>query len=91
MIIGTYSSIFIASPLLVFWEEYWGKRQGKKAPGKIAAQFLRREKKAPAMKAPEIPSADAGEMVPEAPSRVPQVKGVAALPKKKSKKNKKKK
>ncbi|MBR5347054.1 MAG: protein translocase subunit SecF [Deltaproteobacteria bacterium] len=91
VIIGTYSSIFVASPLLVFWEEYWGKREGKKAPGKIAAQFLRREKKAPAMKVPEIPPADAGEMVPEAPSRVPQVKGVASLPKKKSKKNKKKK
>ncbi|MBR5998247.1 MAG: hypothetical protein IK027_03985, partial [Deltaproteobacteria bacterium] len=91
VIIGTYSSIFVASPLLVFWEEYWGKRQGKKAPGQIAAQFLKREKKEPAAKAPEAPPADAGEMAPEAPPRVLQAKGVSASPKKKYKKNKKKK
>lgn len=91
VIIGTYSSIFVASPLLVFWEEYWGKRQGKKAPGQIAAQFLKREKKEPAAKAPEAPPADAEKMAPEAPPRVLQAKGVSASPKKKYKKNKKKK
>jgi preprotein translocase subunit SecF len=40
IIIGTYSSIFIASPILVFWQEFLEKRKGT-APA-IAAGAVRR-------------------------------------------------
>jgi preprotein translocase subunit SecF len=39
IIIGTYSSIFIASPILVFWQNYKEKR--KKTPSAPAAQTTR--------------------------------------------------
>ncbi|MBN2427509.1 MAG: protein translocase subunit SecF [Deltaproteobacteria bacterium] len=37
ILIGTYSSIFVASPLLIFWEEY-SQKKGKAAGGKPATK-----------------------------------------------------
>jgi preprotein translocase subunit SecF len=41
IIIGTYSSIFIASPILVFWQEFVEKRKRAAAPAPAVSPVRR--------------------------------------------------
>ena len=36
IIVGTYSTVFIASPVLVFWRDYAERRRGKRTPASAA-------------------------------------------------------
>jgi len=36
MIVGVYSSVFIAAPLVIVWEEWKARRSPKKAPAEAA-------------------------------------------------------
>jgi len=46
IIVGTYSSIFIAAPLVVVWEEWKAKREGKNGQPSPAASDAGSKKKA---------------------------------------------
>jgi preprotein translocase subunit SecF len=49
IIVGTYSSVFIASPIVLFWHNYADKRRPARAP---AAQAPVRPEGSPARKSP---------------------------------------
>jgi len=50
IIVGTYSSVFIASPIVLFWHNYADKRKPARAP--VAAQAPVRPEGGPARKSP---------------------------------------
>lgn len=41
IIVGTYSSIFIASPILIFWQDFVEKRKGSAVPAPVTGQVRR--------------------------------------------------
>ena len=41
IIVGTYSSIFIASPILIFWQNYVEKRKAAAVPASAASPVRR--------------------------------------------------
>jgi preprotein translocase subunit SecF len=45
ILVGTYSSIFVASPILVFWQDFMKKRGGDSQKGSGAAQAVTTAKK----------------------------------------------
>lgn len=43
IIVGTYSSVFVASPIVLFWHNYADKRQRRTAPAAVISAGSRAE------------------------------------------------
>jgi preprotein translocase subunit SecF len=43
IIVGTYSSVFVASPIVLFWHNYYDKRQRRTAPAPVLSAAARTE------------------------------------------------